>query len=175
MTQTTKRIVLLHGDGVGPEVVTEAHKALLVLNEFQQKTGIQLEFESHLIGGCAIDKTGNPLPQETLEACRKSDAILLGAVGGPQWPKPKTAENPNPARPEQGLLAIRKELDLFANIRPCFFPGDSLVERSPLKQEIVKDVKFTVVRELTGGIYFGDRVEETAEGIGKIAFQCNSL
>jgi 3-isopropylmalate dehydrogenase len=162
MSQHTIKIVLLNGDGVGPEVVLEARKSLEILNSFTQKHLKSLVFEEKLIGGCAIDVKGNPLPQDTLEACRNAHAILLGAVGGPKWPS-KT----NPQRPEQGLLKIRKELDLFANIRPCFFPAKSLVERSPLRPEIVEGVEFTVVRELTGGIYFGDRVEETAEGIGK--------
>lgn len=133
----TKNIILLNGDGVGPEVVGEAVKALHVFNEFSAKTNLKLEFSDHLIGGCAIDKTGVPLPDSTLDACRKADAILLGAVGGPQWPRPATAENPTPARPEQGLLKIRKELGLYANIRPCFFPGASLVSQSPLRPEIV--------------------------------------
>lgn len=157
------KIILLNGDGVGPEVVREAQKCLQVLNEFTAKTGKTLEFQHKEIGGCAIDSCDNPLPDETLEACRNAHAILLGAVGGPKWPS-----NTNPKRPEQGLLKIRKELDLFANIRPCFFPAKSLVDRSPLRPEIVKGVEFTVVRELTGGIYFGERVEETAEGVGTI-------
>ncbi|KAJ3268953.1 3-isopropylmalate dehydrogenase [Terramyces sp. JEL0728] len=147
-----KNIILLPGDGVGPEVVAEAQKVLNLIPG--------LVFTTHLIGGSAIDASGDPLPDTTLEACRKADAILLGAVGGPQWPRPATKENPTPARPEQGLLKIRKELDLFANIRPCFFPGTTLIDHSPLRPEVVKDVKFTVVRELTSGIYFGDRTEE---------------
>jgi 3-isopropylmalate dehydrogenase len=148
---TTFNIVLLEGDGVGPECVAEARKILECVNEKTKN----IVFENHLLGGCAIDKENDPFPLSTLEACKKADAILLGAVGGPQWPR-----TPDGKRPEQGLLAIRKELDLFANIRPCFFPGDSLVDHSPLRPEIVNGVKFTVVRELTGGIYFGDRVEE---------------
>lgn len=159
----SKNIVLLNGDGVGPEVIAEAVKVLQVLNT---KAGFDLVFSHHLIGGCAIDATGYPLPPSTLAACRASDAILLGAVGGPQWPRPATESTPKPRRPEEGLLEIRKELDLFANIRPCFFPGKSLIDHSPLRPEVVKGVKFTVVRELTGGIYFGERFEENAEGIG---------
>ena len=132
MTVISKKIVLLKGDGVGPEVVGEAVKALLVMNEFTSKTNISLEFDNHLIGGCAIDEAGSALPDSTLDACRKCDAILLGAVGGPQWPRPGSD-----LRPEQGLLKIRKELGLYANIRPCFFPGTSLVSQSPLRPEIV--------------------------------------
>ncbi|KAJ3299561.1 3-isopropylmalate dehydrogenase [Borealophlyctis nickersoniae] len=154
-------IVLLPGDGVGPEVVAEAKKVLDLVAEVRGSAlGIQFSFKEELIGGCAIDATGNPLPDKTLEACRNSSAVLLGAVGGPQWPRPATAENPNPARAEQGLLKIRKELDLFANIRPCLFPGKTLLKMSPLKEEIVKGTEFIVVRELTGGIYFGKREEE---------------
>ncbi|KAJ3122098.1 3-isopropylmalate dehydrogenase [Nowakowskiella sp. JEL0407] len=156
---TTKaHIVFLAGDGVGPECVAEAKK---VLNVIVAKTpSCTFTFEDCLIGGAAIDATGVPLPAETLKSCRSATAILLGAVGGPQWPRPKTAENPNPARPETGLLEIRKELDLFANIRPCVFPAPSLIKYSPLKENIVKGTEFTVVRELTSGIYFGKREEE---------------
>ncbi|KAI8910238.1 putative 3-isopropylmalate dehydrogenase [Gorgonomyces haynaldii] len=161
MTLDTKTIVLLPGDGVGPEVVQEAQK---VLEQVAIKSGIKLAFKTHLIGGCAIDATGDPLPKETLDACKQASAVLLGAVGGPQWPRPATKEIPNPMRPEQGLLALRKELDLFANIRPCLFPGKTLLQHSPLKPEIIDGVKFTVVRELTGGIYFGKR-QETKDGI----------
>jgi 3-isopropylmalate dehydrogenase len=103
------------------------------------------------------------LPKETLEACLASDAILLGAVGGPQWPKPS---HPS-IRPEQGLLELRKSLNLYANLRPCFFPGSSLLKKSPLKPEVVQGTEFIVVRELTGGIYFGPRQEVDAEGVGE--------
>jgi 3-isopropylmalate dehydrogenase len=142
---TNKKIVLLPGDYVGPECVREAKKILDVIGGFDYKT-------CH-IGGAGIDVCGDPLPQETIDECKSADAILMGSVGGPKWDGSKV-------RPEQGLLRIRKELELYANIRPCFFPGDSLVEHSPLKQEIVDGVKFTVVRELTGGVYFGQRTEE---------------
>ena len=131
------KIVLLPGDGVGPECVAEAVKVL------QNFSG--LSFETCLIGGSAIDAQGTSLTDETIQKCKQADGILLGAVGGPQWPRAGSTE-----RPEQGLLKIRKELGLYANIRPCYFPGDSLIHYSPLKEEIVKDVKFTVVRELTG-------------------------
>jgi 3-isopropylmalate dehydrogenase len=149
MTNQTYKIILLEGDGVGPECVQEAKKILELINTKTKN----LEFENHLLGGCAIDALQNPFPDKTRDACKKSDAILLGAVGGPKWADSKT-------RPEQGLLAIRKELDLFANIRPCYFPGDTLIDHSPLRKEIVQGTKFTVVRELTSGIYFGDRTEE---------------
>ncbi|KAJ1567565.1 3-isopropylmalate dehydrogenase [Nowakowskiella sp. JEL0078] len=159
-------IVFLAGDGIGPEIVAEAKK---VLNLIASKvSGYHFNFTDHLIGGCAIDATalnhlyfvGVPLPEATLNACRNATAILLGAVGGPQWPRPSTKENPTPARPETGLLQIRKELDLFANIRPCMFPAPSLLKYSPLKESVVSGTEFTVIRELTSGIYFGKREEE---------------
>ena len=133
------KVVLLPGDGVGPECVAEAVKVL-------QNFG-GLEFETRLIGGCAIDGEGSALSDETILKCKQADGILLGAVGGPQWPSPGKTE-----RPEQGLLKIRKELGLYANIRPCFFPGETLISYSPLKESVVQGVKFTVVRELTGNI-----------------------
>ena len=105
------------------------------------------------------------MPAETLAAAQTADAILLGAVGGPQWPKPATKENPNPARPEQGLLEIRKALNLYANLRPCVFPSNSLLEKSPLKKAVVEGTHFIMVRELTGGIYFGERQEVNAQGV----------
>jgi 3-isopropylmalate dehydrogenase len=114
--------------------------------------------------------TGNPLPEETLTACRSASAILLGAVGGPQWPRPLPNNQGLGPRPEQGLLAIRKALDLFANIRPCFFPSKSLIPLSPLKSEKVEGAEFIVVRELTGGIYFGERQETDANGQGEPLF-----
>ena len=129
--------MLLPGDGVGPECVNEAVKVL--------KNFPGLEFETRLIGGCAIDAEGSALSDDTIETCKQADGILLGAVGGPQWPRNGSTE-----RPEQGLLKIRKELGLYANIRPCFFPGESLINYSPLRESVVKGVKFTVVRELTG-------------------------
>ncbi|KAJ3349619.1 3-isopropylmalate dehydrogenase [Entophlyctis luteolus] len=150
-------VVLLEGDGVGPEVVREAAKVL-------RAVAPHIVYKNELIGGCAIDATGVPLPAKTLESCRRASAILLGAVGGPQWPRKDPTSGSLGPRPEQGLLEIRKELDLFANLRPCVFPSDSLLNYSPLKLETVKGAEFTVVRELTGGIYFGERQEENAEG-----------
>jgi len=141
------KIVLLPGDGIGPEVVAVAKSLLeLVANSF----GHQFTLEEHLIGGCAIDAVQNPLPQKTLNACLGADAVLLGAVGGPKWDDPLAK-----IRPEQGLLGIRKEMGLFANLRPIQ-PHPDVLSASPLKAEIIKDVNFIVVRELTGGIYFGE-------------------
>ncbi|MBL8542613.1 MAG: 3-isopropylmalate dehydrogenase [Hyphomonadaceae bacterium] len=142
----TYKIVLLPGDGVGPEVTQVAHDVLATVADLHHR---RFTFETHLIGGAAIDATGEPLPEATLEACRTSDAVFLGAVGGPKWDKAAK-------RPEQGLLGLRKELGLFANIRPLFIYPE-LVERSPLKREYVENVDFVVFRELTGGLYFGER------------------
>ena len=138
--------VLIPGDGIGPEVVAEGVK---ILNAIGEKYSHEFEFTSALAGGIAIDETGNPLPDESLEACRQGDAVLLGAVGGPKWSDPKAS-----VRPEQGLLKLRKELGLFANIRPVkIYPA--LVDASTLKKEVVEQVDMVIVRELTGGIYFG--------------------
>lgn len=140
-------IVVLAGDGIGPEV-TDA--ALHVLQAIAEQYHHTFSFEHHLIGGCAIDAYGVALTDETLTACKKSDAVLLGAVGGPRWDDPLAK-----VRPEQGLLALRKGLGLFANLRPVkMYP--SLISASPLKPELLADVDMIVVRELTGGLYFGE-------------------
>ncbi|GMM47901.1 3-isopropylmalate dehydrogenase [Pichia kluyveri] len=151
----TKNIVLLPGDHVGTEIVAEAVKVLNAISEV--KPEIKFNFENHLIGGAAIDATGVPLPKEALEASKKADAILLGAVGGPKWGTGKV-------RPEQGLLEIRKELNLYANLRPCNFASDKLLDLSPLKSNIVKGTDILIVRELVGGIYFGEREEDNGNG-----------
>ena len=141
------KITLLPGDGIGPEVTAEAVK---VLEAVGKRFGREFEFRSALIGGAAIDEAGDPLPPETLEAAREADAVLLGAVGGPKWSDPAAK-----VRPEQGLLKIRKELGLFANLRPVkVFPG--LEGASTLKPEVISGVDMVIVRELTGGLYFGE-------------------
>ena len=140
------KIALLPGDGIGPEVTAQGAR---ILAEVARKYGHQFEFQSLPMGGNAIDSHGNPLPDETLAACRASDAILLGAVGGPKWDDPNAK-----TRPEAGLLKIRKELGLFANLRPIA-PSRHLLSASPLKPEIVSGTDILFVRELTGGLYFG--------------------
>lgn len=152
----TYKIVLLKGDGIGPEIVTQAVK---VLDAAADKFGFQLSYDEALLGGCAIDATGVPLPQETIDKCRAADSTLLGAVGGPRWD-----DRPGSLRPEAGLLGIRGALGLFANLRPAVI-FEQLREASPLKQEIIgDDLNIMVVRELTGGIYFGERGRKTVDG-----------
>jgi len=148
------KIVLLPGDGIGPEVVTEAVK---VLNAVCDLYGHEFEYMRRPIGGVAIDLTGSPLPDETLHACQAADAVLLGAVGGPKWSDPSAA-----IRPEQGLLGIREGLGLYANLRPVRV-YEELADSSSLKPETISGVDLLVVRELTGGIYFGPRQEGTEE------------
>jgi len=153
----THKIALLGGDGIGQEVTPEARRVLEVVGK---ATGASFEFETALIGGAAIDATGEPLPPSTLRLCEQSDAILFGAVGGPKWD-----HLPQEQKPERGLLGLRKELDLFANLRPakCF---PMLVDASPLKRSVVENTDIMVIRELTGGLYFGEPRgrEEFADG-----------
>lgn len=144
----TLRIVLLPGDGIGPEVLEEAVTCLEVLSD---ACGLRLAFETHAFGGAAIDATGTPLPAHTLEACAGADAILLGAVGGPAW-------DAAPERPEAGLLTLRRELGLFANLRPARMI-EGLEALSPLRADLARGADVLVVRELTGGLYFGDKRE----------------
>jgi 3-isopropylmalate dehydrogenase len=147
-------IVLLPGDGIGPEVTHSAHRVLV---EVAAHFGHQMTFEERDIGGISIDRHGTPLTDTTIEACRGSHAILLGAVGGPKWDDPNAK-----TRPEAGLLAIRKELGLFANLRPIVtFP--ELLDASPLKQHIIEGTDILFYRELTGGLYFGPSGCETLE------------
>jgi 3-isopropylmalate dehydrogenase len=145
-------IAVLAGDGIGTEVTAEAVRALKAV---AAQCGHAFEFESALIGGAAIDATGSALPPDTLALCRRADAILLGAVGGPKWSDPNAK-----VRPEMGLLELRKALGLFANLRPVV-PHPAALDASPIKAELLRGVDIMVVRELTGGIYFGDK-ERTA-------------
>ncbi|CEQ39119.1 SPOSA6832_00617 [Sporobolomyces salmonicolor] len=158
------KIVALPGDGIGPEVAGQAIRVLEILS---QHTDLKFTVEEHDFGGIAIDNHQNPLPESTLKACQEADAILLGAVGGPKWGTHPTL------RPEIGLLALRKALGLYANIRPALFPAPSLVAHSPLKEHIAQGTSIIVVRELIGGIYFGDRREAVVgatEGDEAVAF-----
>ncbi|MGI6550683.1 MAG: 3-isopropylmalate dehydrogenase [Syntrophomonadales bacterium] len=151
------KVAVLPGDGIGVEIVPEAVKALQAIGE---KYGHQFQFQEALVGGAAIDTVGRPLPEDTLKLCQESQAVLLGAIGGPKW------ENiPVKLRPEVGaLLPLRKHLGLYANLRPAFLFPD-LLDASTLKAEVIRDVDILVVRELTGGLYFGEKTrEQTEEG-----------
>jgi len=140
-------IVTLPGDGIGPEVTSEAVRVLQAVGRLK---GHSFSFAEHLLGGCSIEKHGVALTDETLAACKSSNAVLLGAVGGPKWDNPTA-----PVRPEQGLLAIRKGLGLYANLRPVR-SHPALLDSSPVKADRLKGVDLLVVRELTGGLYFGE-------------------
>ncbi len=143
----TYNIAVLKGDGIGPDVI---NCAIDILDKVAKKHGFTLNYSNALIGGIAIDEMGNPLPNETIDICKKSDAVMLGAVGGPKW-------DDAPIRPEAGLLGIRKALGLFANLRPAII-YDALKDASPLKAKVIGDeLDILVVRELTGGIYFGKK------------------
>jgi len=168
-----KRVALLPGDGIGPEVAAAAVE--LCATAFPGR----LEFDSYLFGGCSIDEHGTAMTDEVLDACRQADAVLLAAVGGPKW----DTTDPDKPRPEQGLLGLRKGLGLFANLRPVrAIPA--LTDASPLRPEIIAGTNLLVVRELTGGIYFGEKTRtddrasddcvytrEEIERIGRVAFQ----
>jgi 3-isopropylmalate dehydrogenase len=141
-------VAVLPGDGIGPEVTAEATRVLAAV---ARQSGASIELVSAAMGGCAIDQTGLPLPQATLDLCLRADAVLLGAVGGPRWDALDGSR-----RPEAGLLGLRKGLGTYANLRPVS-PHPRLIERAPVRADLLKDVDLVVVRELTGGIYFGAR------------------
>ena len=154
------KVLVLPGDGIGPEIVKEAVK---VLNVAKQKFGLEVELDEALVGGAAVDAENDPLPEGTLEKARAADAILFGSIGGPKW---DTIERDK--RPERGLLRLRSSLGLFANLRPAIlFP--QLADASSLKPEVVSGLDILIVRELTGGIYFGQPrgiKEENGERVG---------
>ena len=147
-------ILVLPGDGIGPEVTAAA---VAVLRAVAARYGHDFDFSEHLIGGAAIDATGTALPEATLQAAKRADAVLLGAVGGPKWSDPGAK-----VRPEQGLLAIRKALGLYANLRPVA-PHPATLAASPIKPHLLQGVDLLVVRELTGGIYFGDKTRSDTD------------
>lgn len=149
-----KRIAVLPGDGIGKEIIRGAVDVLQAVGE---RFGHKFHFSYGKIGGGAIDELGTPLPDETIDLCKESDAVLLGAVGGPKWD-----QQPAHMRPEKGLLKIRKELDLYANLRPTIYYS-SLAESSPLKKEVIENVDLLMVRELTGGLYFGKPSERSKQ------------
>lgn len=154
------KIAVLPGDGIGPEVAREGTR---VLQAIGKKFGHQFEFHQALVGGAALDEVGKALPEETLSLCRSSEAVLLGAVGGPKWD-----QNPQERKPEQALLGLRKGLGLYANLRPAKI-YTSLSNSSSLKREIIQGVDLLVVRELTGGLYFGiprGVVKKNGESVG---------
>jgi 3-isopropylmalate dehydrogenase len=156
-------IALLPGDGIGPEVVAEGVR---VIRAVAERWDHAIEMREGLIGGCALDARGTPLPLETIELCRSADAVLLGAVGGPRWDNPDARQ-----RPEQGLLGLRRELGVYANLRPVSV-HPTLAAASPLRAERLSGVDFVFVRELTGGIYFGDKRRERVNGGERAVDEC---
>ncbi|KAI5298659.1 hypothetical protein KEM56_003871 [Ascosphaera pollenicola] len=148
-------IVVFAGDCCGPEVTDEALKVLRVVEK--KRNDVEFNFQEHLLGGCSIDANGSPLTDEALAAAKSADAVVLGAIGGPKW-------GTGAVRPEQGLLKLRKEMGAFGNLRPCNFAAPSLVDLSPLKADVCRGVDFNIIRELTGGIYFGNRQEVDEAG-----------
>ncbi|WWC90134.1 3-isopropylmalate dehydrogenase [Kwoniella dendrophila CBS 6074] len=154
MSDRTFKIAVLPGDGIGPEVVDQALKVLATISEL---SNLSLDLKKYDFGGAGIDNHGVPLPDVTLNACKEADAVLMGSVGGPKW-------GVGPVRPEQGILKLRKELGLYANIRPASFASDNLLKKSPLKEEVAKGTDIIVLRELIGGIYFGERQETDENG-----------
>jgi 3-isopropylmalate dehydrogenase len=156
-------IALLPGDGIGPEVVAEGVR---VLRAVAERWDHALELREGLIGGCALDARGSPLPPETIDLCKSADAVLLGAVGGPRWDNPDAR-----LRPEQGLLGLRKELQVYANLRPVTV-HPSLAAASPLRAERLEGVDLIFVRELTGGMYFGDKRREKVPGGERAVDEC---
>ena len=156
-------VALLPGDGIGPEVVAEGAR---ILRAVAERFGHSIELSEGLIGGCALDARGNPLPPETIDLCQNADAVLLGAVGGPRWDDPNARQ-----RPEQGLLGLRRVLQVYANLRPVRV-HPSLVAASPLRAERLEGVDLVFVRELTGGMYFGDKRRERVGGGERAVDEC---
>ncbi len=159
-------VVALPGDGIGPEVTAQATR---VLTAVSRQAGLEIGIEEALIGGIALDRAGSPLPEETLERCTAADAILLGAVGGDRWSNAEVA-----LRPEQGLLGLRKALGLYANLRPVTVEA-ALVDASPLRAERLEGVDVLVVRELTGGIYFGTRGRTATEAFDTCEYSASEI
>ena len=156
-------VALLPGDGIGPEVVAEGAR---IIRAVAKRWGHRIDLREGLIGGCALDACGTPLPAETLELCRAADAVLLGAVGGPRWDNPDAKQ-----RPEQGLLGLRREMGVYANLRPVSV-HPSLIAASPLRADRLEGVDLVFVRELTGGMYFGEKRRERVDGYERAVDEC---